>query len=155
MTVFNIGSINIDHVYEVDHFVRPGETMSSTRYQQLLGGKGSNQSVALAKAQADVKHVGAIHQSDQSILDQIQGYGVDTDQIALVEEVSGHALIQLTPSGENCIILHPGANHALTEAQIKQALSQVSEGDWVLLQNETNLVSNALKWAKEAGAKVA
>lgn len=155
MTVFNIGSINIDHLYEVDHFVRPGETMSSTSYQQVLGGKGANQSVALAKAQADVKHVGAICRADQHILQQLQEYGVNTDNIAEVEEVSGHAIIQLTPSAENSIILHAGANHQLTQEQIKALLETVSEGDWVLLQNETNLVAETLQWAQQAGAKVA
>ena len=60
MTIFNFGSINIDHVYQVEHFVRPGETLTSDNYQKILGGKGANQSIALAKANCDVVHVGAI-----------------------------------------------------------------------------------------------
>ncbi|SBS28582.1 Ribokinase [Marinomonas aquimarina] len=155
MTVFNIGSINIDHLYEVEHFVRPGETLSSTSYQQVLGGKGANQSVALAKAQAEVKHVGAVCRADQHILQQLQEYGVNTDNIAQVEQVSGHAIIQLTPSAENSIILHAGANHQLSQVQIQNVLESLSEGDWVLLQNETNLVAETLEWAQQAGAKVA
>lgn len=155
MTVFNIGSINIDHLYEVDHFVRPGETMSSTSYQQVLGGKGANQSVALAKAQADVKHVGALCRSDQHIFQQLKDYGVNTDNIDQVEVASGHAIIQLTPTAENSIILHAGANHCLTEDKIKSVLSAAKEGDWVLLQNETNLVAETLEWAQQVGAKVA
>ncbi|WP_417553042.1 ribokinase [Marinomonas fungiae] len=155
MTVFNIGSINIDHLYQVDHFVRPGETMSSTSYQQVLGGKGANQSVALAKAQAEVKHVGALCCADQHILQQLQEYGVNTDHIAQVEEVSGHAIIQLTPSAENSIILHAGANHKLTKSQVESVFALVQEGDWVLLQNETNLVAETLQMAQRAGAKVA
>ncbi len=155
MTVFNIGSINIDHLYEVDHFVRPGETMSSTSYQQVLGGKGANQSVALAKAQANVKHVGAIHQADQHILQQLKDFGVNTDEIAQVQEASGHAIIQLTPAAENCIILYAGANHTLTESGVRKVLEGATDDDWVLLQNETNLVAETLEWAKASGAKVA
>ncbi len=155
MTVFNIGSINIDHLYQVDHFVRPGETMSSSSYQQVLGGKGANQSVALAKAQADVQHIGALNRSDQHILAQLQEYGVNTDQIAQLDEASGHAIIQLTPSAENSIILYPGSNHRLTEQQIKSALNNATKDDWVLLQNEANLVAETLEWAQQAGVKVA
>ena len=50
MAIINFGSINIDHVYQVEHFVQPGETLASTHYQTLLGGKGANQSIALAQA---------------------------------------------------------------------------------------------------------
>lgn len=155
MTVFNVGSINVDHLYQVDHFVRPGETMGSSSYQQLLGGKGANQSVALAKAGAKVKHVGAICRSDTHIIEQLQSYGVDTEWVAKVEETTGHAIIQLTGEAENAIILHAGANHMLTSRQIKSVLDNLQQGDWVLLQNETNLVAEALQAAQEAGAKVA
>ncbi|WP_417503928.1 ribokinase [Marinomonas gallaica] len=155
MTVFNVGSINVDHLYQVDHFVRPGETMGSFSYQQLLGGKGANQSVALAKAGAKVKHVGAICHSDTHIIEQLQSYGVNTEWVAKVEETTGHAIIQLTGEAENAIILHAGANHTLTSRQIKSVLDNLQQGDWVLLQNETNLVSEALQAAQEAGAKVA
>jgi len=77
MAIINVGSINIDHVYQVPHFVRPGETLASTHYQQLLGGKGANQSIALAKAGADVQHVGCIHQSDASFKQTLIKQGVD------------------------------------------------------------------------------
>ena len=48
MRVLNIGSINVDHVYEVAHFVRPGETLNGQTYRTFAGGKGFNQSIALA-----------------------------------------------------------------------------------------------------------
>ena len=60
MTIFNLGSINIDHVYAVDHFVRPGETMSCLGLASYAGGKGFNQSVALARAGAKAVHIGAV-----------------------------------------------------------------------------------------------
>lgn len=155
MTVFNIGSINVDHLYQIDHFVRPGETLNSTNYQQLLGGKGANQSVALAKAGADVRHVGALNRSDHHIIQQLQDYGVNTDWVSGVEEITGHAIIQLTEQAENAIILHAGANHALMPAQLDKVFQKIQQGDWLLLQNETNLVSEALQLAHRTDAKVA
>lgn len=155
MTIYNFGSINLDHVYTVDHFVRPGETMASQNYQCLLGGKGANQSVALAKAGADVKHVGAIHKSDQAVLDQLTSLGVGTDLIATLDVATGHAIIQLNRDAENAIILFQGANHALTETQIDSVLAQASAGDWVLLQNETNQIEYTMMQAKTHGLNVA
>ena len=155
MTIYNFGSINLDHLYQLDHFVRPGETMASNSYQCLLGGKGANQSVALAKAGADVKHVGAIHHSDQAVIDQLESLGVDTGLIKRIDVPTGHAIIQLTKEAENSIILYQGANHALTEEQVDQVLSQANAGDWVLLQNETNLIEYIMRKAQENKLKVA
>jgi ribokinase len=155
MTIYNFGSINLDHLYQLDHFVRPGETMASNSYQCLLGGKGANQSVALAKAGARVKHVGAIHHNDQGIIKQLAALGVDTDLIKQIDVPTGHAIIQLNKEAENSIILYQGANHALTEEQVDQVLSQAMAGDWVLLQNETNLIEYTMRKAQEYGVKVA
>ncbi|RBO83943.1 ribokinase [Marinomonas aquiplantarum] len=155
MTIYNVGSINLDHLYQLDHFVRPGETMASDHYQCLLGGKGANQSVALAKAGADVKHVGAIHHSDQSVVTQLQSLGVDTSLIRQIDVPTGHAIIQLTKEAENSIILYQGANHALTEEQVDQVLENAQQGDWVLLQNETNLIEYVMQKAQQQGVKVA
>ena len=155
MTIYNFGSINLDHLYQLDHFVRPGETMASNSYQCLLGGKGANQSVALAKAGANVKHVGAIHHSDQAVIDQLESLGVDTGLIKRIDVPTGHAIIQLTKEAENSIILYQGANHALTEEQVDQVLSQANAGDWVLLQNETNLIEYIMRKAQENKVRVA
>jgi len=155
MTIYNFGSINLDHLYQLDHFVRPGETMASNSYQCLLGGKGANQSVALAKAGAQVKHVGAIHYSDQAIIKQLESLGVDTGLIKQIDVPTGHAIIQLNKEAENSIILYQGANHALTEEQVDQVLFQAEPGDWVLLQNETNLIEYIMRKAKENKVKVA
>lgn len=155
MTIYNFGSINLDHLYQVDHFVRPGETLSSNQYQKLLGGKGANQSVALAKAGAPVCHVGAVNKQDDFILNQLQDLGVETSLIAQVELETGHAIIQLDKGAENAIILFPGANHALTESQIDGVLSQADAGDWILLQNETNFVAEIIHKAHAKRIKVA
>ena len=60
MKVINFGSLNIDHVYQLDRFVKPGETLASSDYQRFVGGKGCNQSIALSRAGATVMHAGRI-----------------------------------------------------------------------------------------------
>jgi len=148
MTVFNIGSINIDHVYQVEHFVRPGETLTSNHYQKVLGGKGANQSIALAKANAQVMHVGAIGAGDADLLSQLQEGGVDTTHIAKTSHATGHAIIQVNQEAENAIVLFAGANHAISQVQIEQMLTQAKPDDWVLLQNETNYIDESIAQTK-------
>jgi ribokinase len=155
MAIYNIGSINIDHLYHVEHFVRPGETLASTQYQQWLGGKGANQSVALAKAGAKVHHIGAIHQSDARLLLQLESLGVETNQVARLDVATGHAIIQLNQQAENAIILFAGANHALSQSHIDATLNSMTSDDWLLLQNETNLVQYSVERASQLGLKVA
>jgi len=155
MTIFNVGSINIDHVYQVPHFVRPGETMTSNDYQKLLGGKGANQSIALAQANCPVVHIGAISGADQDLLATLAGYGIDTNRISLSEQATGHAIIQVNNEGENAIVLFAGANRSLSLAQVAASLDAAQTNDWVLLQNETNLIVETIDLAKERGLAVA
>lgn len=156
MAVFNFGSINIDHVYSVPHFVAPGETLSSTSYQAILGGKGANQSVACAKAGIKTFHVGSIHSNDATMLDPMLDAGVDMQFVSQQNKnASGHAIIQVSESGENSIILYPGANHLLNKDKINKVLEQAKPSDWVLLQNETNEIANIIDLAHDAGIPVA
>ncbi len=155
--IINFGSINIDHVYRVPHFVAPGETLGSTAYSKGLGGKGFNQSIALYRAGADVRHVGCIGVDDAAagawLHKQLTGLGLDLSGIQAVETATGHALIQVNDEGENCILLYPGANHELTDAQINAELSN-NAAEWVLLQNETNAIDTIIHQAHAAGKKV-
>ncbi len=155
MKVINFGSINIDHVYQVEHFVQPGETLASKNYQKLIGGKGANQSIALAKAGADVKHVGLINEADFAVKQALIRAGVDCQYVKGTETPSGHAIIQVADSGENSIVLFAGANHELGEPLINQALQQAEANDWILLQNETSAIDLAMRSAKEQGLKIA
>ena len=155
MAIINFGSINIDHVYQVDHFVQPGETLASTHYQQLLGGKGANQSIALAQAGADVCHVGSIHENDAAFKQALIKKGVDCRGVKCSETPSGHAIIQVTPSGENAIVLFGGANQTITAKTVMQALDGTKPSDWVLTQNETSSIDQVLRRAKEKLLKVA
>ena len=152
--VWNYGSINIDHVYQLTHLVKPGETINSQSYQQLLGGKGANQSVALAKAGARVQHLGYIGQQDAWVKEALIGYGVDCKAVDLVDEPSGHAIIQVDEQGENAIIVFAGANRS---QPIERTLDKMTpqKGDWFVTQNETNEVRQALQHAKACGMNTA
>jgi ribokinase len=155
MAIINFGSINIDHVYQVDHFVQPGETLASSDYQCLLGGKGANQSIALAKAGSDVKHVGRIHESDAAFKQLMIKESIDCKYLTCTETPTGHAIIQVTPSAENAIVLFGGANQELDGKDIMRALDNCKSSDWVLTQNETSAIDQVLIQAKEKGLKVA
>lgn len=155
MAVINFGSINIDHVYQVDHFVQPGETQASKSYQQLLGGKGANQSIALARAGSDVWHVGKINQADAGFKQTMIRENINCKFVSCTDTPTGHAIIQVTPSGENAIVLFGGANQELTEKDIMQALDGAKSSDWVLTQNETSAIDKVLLQAKQKGLKVA
>ena len=155
MAVINFGSINIDHVYQVEHFVQPGETIGSHNYQMLLGGKGANQSIALAKAGTDVKHVGRINNHDAQFKQTMIKQGIDCKFVVCSDAPTGHAIIQVTPSGENAIVLFGGANQEITHKDVLHALDSASPGDWVLTQNETSGIEDVLVQAKQHGLNVA
>ena len=146
-TILNFGSINIDHVYQVDHFVQPGETLSSLAYSKGLGGKGLNQTVAIQRAGAlvvHVGHVGHVGADDVWLMKELTALGLDMSAIARVDEATGHAIIQVNQEGENCILLHAGANHCMDENEINVLLGN-ADVEWVLLQNETNLIGSIIK----------
>lgn len=155
MTIINFGSINIDHVYQVSHFVQPGETIASTDYQMLLGGKGANQSIALSRAGSDVHHVGKIHESDATFKQTMIKHGINCKFVNCGATPTGHAIIQVTPAGENAIVLFGGANLELNNQDILQALDSANPGDWVLTQNETSNIEEVLRQAKDNDLKVA
>ena len=154
MRLLNIGSINVDHVYAVDHFVRPGETLSGSRYSTFAGGKGFNQSIALARAGAVTHHLGSIGKDGTWLLKRLEAEAVDTTHVKVAERATGHAIIQVIPSGENAIVIYGGANQCLSESEITCALSSFSAGDYLLLQNETNAVAEAIRRGVEHELRV-
>lgn len=155
MKVFNFGSINIDHIYRISHFVRPGETLPSNKYQMMLGGKGANQSIALARAGVMVQHIGRISYHDEWICRKLQQNGVGVYCLQHVDEPTGHAIIQVNDSGENSILLFAGANNGFSAPNLAEYLSNAQPGDWLLLQNECNLTEDALRIAKQHQMTVA
>lgn len=154
MKILNIGSINVDHVYAVEHFVRPGETLSGSSYSIFAGGKGFNQSIALARAGAATHHLGKIGKDGEWLLQRLEQEAVDTTHVKVAESATGHAIIQVIPSGENAIVLHGGANQSLSESDISCALSSCSAGDYLLVQNETNAVAEAIREGSERELRV-
>ena len=153
MKIMNLGSLNLDKVYAVRHFVQAGETVLADRCEVHCGGKGLNQSIALAKAGAEVLHLGKIG-PDGTALEQILSCsGVDVSLLLPSENDSGHAIIQVNTDGQNSIIVYGGANQEITPAEIDQALTRMCAGDLFLTQNETSCVPYALQKAKKVGLK--
>ncbi|MCR9256008.1 MAG: ribokinase [Alphaproteobacteria bacterium] len=157
--IINVGSINIDHVYRVPQMPAPGETLAATAYERFLGGKGVNQSIAIARADGSVRHVGAVGPDGDWALGEIDRFGVDTGDILRVEAPTGHAVIYVDAAGENQIVILGGANQAvdldLFADLLAQAVAAAAAPVWVLLQNETNGVTDIVGHAKRAGCKVA
>ena len=156
MKILNFGSLNIDYVYRVHHFVRAGETIASQSMETFCGGKGLNQSVAFAKAGASVYHAGAIGAEGTMLTAMLQAAGADTSLVRTVDGVPcGHAIIQVNDEGENCIMLCGGANRTQDEPFVDEVLSHFSEGDLLMLQNEINDPALIAKKAKQQGLLVA
>ena len=151
----NLGSINLDHYYRVPHLVHPGETLASQSYQVGLGGKGANQSLAMALAGGRVCHWGRLGRQDGWARDRLARAGVDVTHVDLVDEPSGHAIIQVDVQGENAIIIHPGANHGFTRRHLDALCRMIQPGDWLLAQNECNALSDLLEHARTHGVNVA
>ncbi|HOE88815.1 MAG: Ribokinase [Spirochaetes bacterium ADurb.Bin315] len=145
------GSLNIDYVYDVPHILRPGETLASTNRSIYPGGKGLNQSIALAKAGVATFHAGAVGEGGELLLETLQDSGVDTRFVRTIEGLSGHTVIQRDANGQNNIILYGGSNQAITEEQIDETLQYFSSGDYLLLQNEINLIPSIMTKAAEIG----
>lgn len=153
--IFNLGSINVDYFYRVPHFPAPGETLLSESYFKGLGGKGANQSIAIARAGGQVAHIGAIGEDALWARDILEDAGVDVAKIAVLETPTGHAIINVDDKGENCIVLFAGANIQVSEGQISAALALAKAGDWLLLQNEVSNGVFAAKLARAKGLKIA
>ena len=152
MKVLCFGSLNIDYTYQVPHFVKKGETLASERLQVFGGGKGLNQSVALAKAGTEVYHAGSIGQDGMFLLDMLKDAGANTDFVKILDTVrTGNAIIQNDKSGDNCIILYGGANQAITREQVDEVMSHFESGDYLVLQNEINELGYIVEKAHEKG----
>jgi ribokinase len=155
MRVVNFGSLNIDYTYRVENLLRPGETKAAKSLAINCGGKGLNQSVALARAGACVYHASFVGPEGTFLVETLRESGADVQFIQTVPQSCGHAIIQVSDTGENCILIHPGTNGLLTMPYVKQVLSHFSSGDVVLLQNETNLVGQIMEAAVQRGMLVA
>lgn len=154
MKVLNFGSLNVDYVYQVDHMVQGGETLSSGEMNVFLGGKGFNQSAALAKAGVPVYHAGMIGEDGKAFLDVCKEYGIQTDFIKVISGKSGHTIIQVDKNAQNCILLYGGANRAITKDYVDEVLGHFEKGDFLLLQNEISELDYIIDKAFEIGMTI-
>lgn len=154
MKIINFGSCNIDYVYSIDHVVSPGETETTDGLGVYAGGKGLNQSIALARAGAEVLHAGCIGDGGEMLIDLMRESGVDVSKVMRVDEKNGHAIIQVTKNAENSIFIYPGSNVCLTHEYIDQVLSLADKDDIVLLQNEISSVEYIIDRSYEMGLRV-
>ena len=149
MKILNLGSLNIDKTYSVKRFVQPKETIQALDYEEFCGGKGLNQSVALARAGAEVYHAGAVGGDGKLLLDMLKEAGADTGYVETLDGASGHAVIQIDESGQNNIIICGGTNRKITREYISFVFEHFGKGDLILLQNEISNIDFAMEEAKK------
>ena len=155
MKVLVFGSANIDRTYQVNHFVNAGETLSADKMELFCGGKGFNQAIAFARAGCDVYFAGAVGNDGEMLVDTLIDNGIHVEHLKVVSGPSGHAVIQVTPDGQNSIIILAGANDSITHEDVDRVLASFSEGDLVVLQNEISSVDYIIERAKCLGMLIA
>lgn len=154
MKVLNFGSLNLDYVYQVESILIPGETQASRDRQTFCGGKGLNQSIALAKAEIPVYHAGMIGDGGEILLETCKENGVNTEFIRKITGPCGHTVIQVDKDGQNCILLYGGANRSITREFVDEVLSAFGKDDIILLQSEINELDYIVDRAYEKGMMI-
>lgn len=155
MKVLNYGSLNIDYVYEVEHFVNKGETLLSKSMCRYGGGKGLNQSIALKRAGLDVYHAGMIGKDGVFLKNILKKENINIDLIKENKNIStGNAIIQNDIFGDNSIILYGGANQSITKQDIDETLKYFEKDDYIVLQNEINEIPYIVEKAHKKGMKI-
>lgn len=154
MKILNFGSLNLDYVYQVPHMVKPGETLLSLDRQVFCGGKGLNQSIALARAGARVYHAGLVGPEGDMLINVLKEASANVDYIGKVDEPTGHAVIQVDETGQNCILLYGGANQRISREQIDAVLEDFDEQDILVLQNEISELEYLIEKAYQKEMKI-
>jgi len=158
-TVLVVGSLNVDHTFRVRHIPAPGETLTAAEAFTCFGGKGANQAIAAVRAGACVEMIGCVGDDDSgnAYRDHLIAEGIDTNNVvATSDTATGSAFITVDDSGENAIVVHPGANRALIPEMIEAAVPAFSDADVLLLQLECPLpaVKRAAELERAAGVTV-
>lgn len=154
MKILNFGSLNIDKVYAVEEIVKGGETIDSVSFSESVGGKGLNQSIAVAKAGGNIMHAGCVGKDGEILLQALKDNNVDTSLIKTVETASGQAIIQVDKHGQNCIILFHGANYEVDKAYIDEVMQDFVQDDILILQNEISNIDYIIEVAKAKQMKI-
>ena len=153
MKVLNFGSLNLDYVYQVESILIPGETQASKDRKTFCGGKGLNQSIALAKAGIPVFHAGMIGEEGDILLETCRENGVNTDFIRKIQGPGGHTVIQVDKNGQNCILLFGGSNRSITREFVDEVLSAFEKGDILLLKKISLFLVNEIEGFQITGEK--
>jgi len=160
--IWVFGSLNADLVAEVERQPNPGETLTGGDLQVIPGGKGANQAVAASRVGAsrvgaEVRMVGAVGNDGFAdlLLESLRASGVDASRVRRTDQATGTALITVARSGENAIVISPGANASPTPESVEADLAGIGDGDFLLCQLESPLeaVEAALRFARRAGAR--
>lgn len=139
-----LGSINADHILNLTHFPRPGETVIGKQYQVAFGGKGANQAVAAGRAGADIAFIACVGGDDigERIRRQLTLDNIDVAPVECIEnESTGVAMFFVNGEGENNIGIYAGANASLTPTYVERHQSVIVQADALLMQLESPLES--------------
>jgi len=154
MKILNYGSMNVDNVYDVDHIVRPGETINARGRHRYPGGKGLNQSIAVARAGGDIWHIGVLG-SDGDVLEQaLTENHIHMDYLKHVPGNSAHTMLQVDKNGQNSIIVFADEAITFTDAEMDEILSHFGPGDAVIFQNELDRSPVFMQKAADRGLTV-
>lgn len=154
-----LGSINADHILNINQFPQPGETVIGQQYKVAFGGKGANQAVAAGRSGADIAFIACVGADDigERIRQQLATDRIDTQPIeAIADSTTGVALIFVNAEGENVIGIDAGANAAVTPDYLNRYRQRVIDADALLMQLESPLetVIAAAKLAKQHQTQV-
>ncbi len=157
--VLVIGSSNTDLIARLERFPVAGETVEGKHFLQAMGGKGANQAVAAHRLGGDVKFITSLGKdaNGENALRQFRSEGLDVEASLIVEDIpSGTAMIWVDDSGENCIVVTPGANKRLLPEYILKKRDEIVSADILLLQMEIPLdtVKVICELASDAGKKI-
>ena len=153
--IITLGSLNLDFTYQLPKPLEVGETLSSLSYRCGVGGKGANQSIAAARAGAEVYHAGRIGSDGTLLRRTLADSGVRLDFLEEVETPTGHAVVLINDAGDNSIVLFGGANRTIDETFIDRVVAAACPGDILLLQNEVSDIGYAMKAGKKAQMRIA
>ena len=159
MTIIVFGSINIDLAAKTPRLPQPGETIIGSNFFTAGGGKGANQAVAASRLGTSTHIIGRVGNDKfaENLLTSLQSYGLNTDNVLIDKKThSGVAIIAVDETGQNNIIVIPGANNNVGEADIECLKKVLPEATSLLLQLEIPLevVLKAAKVAREVGVRV-
>ncbi|WP_256744030.1 ribokinase, partial [Cronobacter sakazakii] len=138
------GSINADHILNLEAFPAPGETVTGSQYQVAFGGKGANQAVAAGRSGADIAFIACVGEDDigERIRQQLSRDNIDVAPVSAVAgESTGVALIFVNGEGENVIGIHAGANAALTPERVNEQREKIANARALLMQMESPVES--------------